>query len=886
MAALADGGFVVTWIASSGIYAQRYDASSAMQGTEFRVNTYNTAVYQFQPSVAALDDGGFVVTWLALSGIYAQRYDASGVMQGAEFLVNTYTVGGQSFPSVAALADGGFVVTWMSRGQAGWGIYAQRYDSDGKPVNGLTLTGSANDDHIIVDTTLTKPVELQGLEGNDELRGGSSDDTLFGGIGNDTLNGGAGNDILYGDTGVDTARYLTTAYSGVEIIKVDKDGSPLPNGQVRIVDQLTGFEDNLIDMEWATFADGTNIALVSTLVLDFSNPIPRDFYIANDWFGFGSKQYVANQPGTEPLGNFTSPQKADIVSGVQDVFDRSGIKILVTDTAPTLGAFHSVRFSPAFPAFDHDGNTATRDVRLVGQAYEGLDRFNNDSNDITAVFMDGSDANPDVADIVETIVHEAAHSFGARHINPVPGTSSEVMDYQPSSSPQFWNQVTAVVEPPNDGELPTAVTHNPTYHLRRYVVGESDADLQGEGILPGSWDTGLFTLFGYTLSFASLTAPINHLSIVFLPESGSAGADANDTFGSLQILTGTVKAGDIINFSVPEGQRFQILASSTNQNNIDVAIEFGGVSGNPFVVAAGEQRELTGNVLFRQSSNNTVPIQIGSITASITQETVIDSSNINIGNHAPTLITALVDQAVQTGTLGGSYNVSAAFSDEDAGDTLSYSVTLANGNPLPAWILMDATTGVLTGSPGVSDRGSYALIVKATDTHGSSVSAPLTVAATAFNAGKLFVSTAGNDVLAGTVSNDTVTYAFTTAPVTVSLAIATQQNTAGAGLDTLTNINNLIGSNFNDTLTGNGQNNALDGGAGNDILNGAGGADTLIGGLGNDTFVVNNIGDVSTEFLNEGTDKVNSNITYTLPAHVENLTLTGTLVINGTGRSE
>ncbi len=57
----------------------------------------------------------------------------------------------------------------------------------------------------------------------------------------------------------------------------------------------------------------------------------------------------------------------------------------------------------------------------------------------------------------------------------------------------------------------------------------------------------------------------------------------------------------------------------------------------------------------------------------------------------------------------------------------------------------------------------------------------------------------------------------------------------------------------------------------------------MIGGLGNDTFVVNNVGDGSTEFLNEGTDKINSNITYTLPANVENLTLTGILAINGTG---
>ena len=154
------------------------------------------------------------------------------------------------------------------------------------------------------------------------------------------------------------------------------------------------------------------------------------------------------------------------------------------------------------------------------------------------------------------------------------------------------------------------------------------------------------------------------------------------------------------------------------------------------------------------------------------------------------------------------------------------------------------------------------------------------------NNGQLLVSKPGNDVLTGTPSNnDTVTYASATAPVAVSLAIGVQQNTGGAGLDTLINIENLIGSSFNDNLKGNTKNNRLNGGVGNDTLDGGAGSDSMIGGLGNDSFVVNVAGDVITENLNEGTDTVNSSVTYTLLANLENLTLTGASAINGTGNS-
>jgi Ca2+-binding RTX toxin-like protein len=93
----------------------------------------------------------------------------------------------------------------------------------------------------------------------------------------------------------------------------------------------------------------------------------------------------------------------------------------------------------------------------------------------------------------------------------------------------------------------------------------------------------------------------------------------------------------------------------------------------------------------------------------------------------------------------------------------------------------------------------------------------------------------GNDLLDGGTGNDTASYAHATAGVTVDLSLPGAQNTLGAGTDTLTAIENLVGSNYNDTLTGDNNANIITGGLGDDVLNGGGGDDFLIGGLGNNT---------------------------------------------------
>src|SRR4029077_14931524 len=110
---------------------------------------------------------------------------------------------------------------------------------------------------------------------------------------------------------------------------------------------------------------------------------------------------------------------------------------------------------------------------------------------------------------------------------------------------------------------------------------------------------------------------------------------------------------------------------------------------------------------------------------------------------------------------------------------------------------------------------------------------------------------------------------------------------AGAGDITGTGneLNNVItGNEGNNVLSGGDGNDTLSGGLGNDTLDGGAGADKMSGGLGDDTYVVDK-DDVVSEGLNAGNDTVESGISYTLGANVENLTLTGTNAINATGNT-
>lgn len=97
----------------------------------------------------------------------------------------------------------------------------------------------------------------------------------------------------------------------------------------------------------------------------------------------------------------------------------------------------------------------------------------------------------------------------------------------------------------------------------------------------------------------------------------------------------------------------------------------------------------------------------------------------------------------------------------------------------------------------------------------------------------------------------------------------------------------VIAGGGNDTLLGGNGDDFLSGGVGNDALNGGTGLDTMRGGQGSDTYTVDNAGDVIKETGTIATDidSVVASVTWTLGTNLENLTLTNTSAINGTGNA-
>ncbi len=150
----------------------------------------------------------------------------------------------------------------------------------------------------------------------------------------------------------------------------------------------------------------------------------------------------------------------------------------------------------------------------------------------------------------------------------------------------------------------------------------------------------------------------------------------------------------------------------------------------------------------------------------------------------------------------------------------------------------------------------------------------------------------GNDTLDGGAGNDEMIGGDGDDTYLVDSVGDVVTEAADAGVDTvLSGLSYTLGAHIeNLTLTGtdsidgsgNVLSNVLAGNSGNNVLDGGAGTDTLLGGVGNDTYVVDNVGDVVTEMAGEGTDTIQSAISWILGANLENLTLTAT-AINGTG---
>ncbi|MBW4495288.1 MAG: DUF4347 domain-containing protein [Oscillatoria princeps RMCB-10] len=95
---------------------------------------------------------------------------------------------------------------------------------------------------------------------------------------------------------------------------------------------------------------------------------------------------------------------------------------------------------------------------------------------------------------------------------------------------------------------------------------------------------------------------------------------------------------------------------------------------------------------------------------------------VNPVNDPPAVVNPIPDRVITHAQGAFSFQLPAGtFADVDSGNNLSYNAALSDGNPLPAWLSFDATTGTFTGTPTNSDAGILPIAVRATDSLGAAV---------------------------------------------------------------------------------------------------------------------------------------------------------------------
>jgi len=185
----------------------------------------------------------------------------------------------------------------------------------------------------------------------------------------------------------------------------------------------------------------------------------------------------------------------------------------------------------------------------------------------------------------------------------------------------------------------------------------------------------------------------------------------------------------------------------------------------------------------------------GSYTLSVSATDIIGKSvqvsfelTVQNVNDAPLIVSPLGEKAVPENRVY-THELSDAFTDIDAGDSLIYIASLTGGSVWPIWLTLDQVTGLLESNPSSENVGDYSIDITATDNAGESVT-------------------------------DTF--------VLKVEAIVDQTVTGSSDAETLT------GSWGNDTIVGNSGNDVLDGKAGNDYLQGDEGQNIYRFGLGYD----------------------------------------------------
>lgn len=532
----------------------------------------------------------------------------------------------------------------------------------------------------------------------------------------------------------------------------------------------------------------------------------------------------------------------------------------------------------------------------AGTAYAWLPTTLEQGGDVWLNKTDFNDPNPGSWNYM-SLLHEIGHALGLDHGHDgtvaLP-TDHDSLEYSIMTYRSFvganLNGYTV-----RDGSYPIGLMIADIQALQ-YLYGADFTTNSGNSVYTFSATTGVMSINGV----AQLSSAANKIFRTVWDGGGNDTYDLSNYTTNLQInlepggwstfstaqladLGGSFYPGKLARGNVANAELYQGNTASLIENAL-------GGTGNDTIIGNQANNILNGN-----GGNDTLEGGLGNDT--LIGGAGIDYCILDVIRVACTVTyDALTDTfslssllGIDTATgiefftfLDGTYAATAFSAPDELAPTLNSTEPAddATAAAVSANIVLNFSESVLRGTGNIviyTADGTAVFTIAATDTAQVTISGSKVTINPASNldAGTdyyvlvdagAFTDAAGND-FAGIVSEQTLN--FTTA----TPGLATE------GADT------LDGSELDDLLSGLGGNDVLNGFGGNDTLDGGTGADTMYGGAGNDTYVVDSIGDTIVEGLDAGTDLVQSSVSLTLLSNIENLTLTGSSAINGTGNS-
>lgn len=681
--------------------------------------------------------------------------------------------------------------------------------------------------------------DLSGTDGDDFINPGSGDDTVHALGGNDyILAGGSfqgGSDTIDGGDGRDVASYDFSGQSAAVVFTSSGSG-PATRTQVDPlggVDTLTNIEEVHI------FGGSGNDALT----------------------GDAGNNFIAGNAGDDTL-----------VGGDGDDFLQGGAGNDTLDGGAN---------GPFVDTADYSNSTAGVNVNLaIGQASDGLGGTD------TLIGIEGVNGTA----FADTLIgNDSSNWFrpGAGNDTVDGGAGRDVVFYEDSPTGVVVNLQAGFATGAGIGTDSLAsieAVHGSFFEDQLtladsggYVFGRAGNDLltggsgddnfiggSGSDTIHGgagfdnlsytedSFDGGLLlpTGVGVTVNLTTGTATDNWGTIdTFDGIEGVQGSALNDTV-----------TGNELNNFIDGGKGDDIIAGLDGNDNLEGGLgndTLLGGNGNDFLQGGDGSDVLDGGAgtgdtagYFSSSIAVSVNLSTNSHSGGAAGDSLLNIENINGSAFNDTLTGNAVSNFIDGGSgndtlsgLDGNDNLAGGLGDDfldggnGTGDSASY---FGSSGP----VFVNLATGSAIGAAG-NDT-----LVNIENLNGSSFGDTLTGDA----GNNSLRGDAGNDTLIGGAGNDFITggsgddsidggagagdtadYFFSDTSAAVVVNLSTGVVTGGAGNDTLTGIENVNGSNFNDTIMGDSNGNFIDGRGGDDTLLGGGGRDSFVGGLGNDS---------------------------------------------------